>query len=61
MVVERLKSNERDSTMQASTERDFFRSLRSMLVVESWSDRETKKKKEKEEKEEEDDCGGKVI
>ena len=34
MVAARLKSDERDSTMQASTKRDFFRSLRSVLVVE---------------------------
>ena len=27
MVAEHLKSDERDSTMQASTERDFFRSF----------------------------------
>ena len=34
MVAEHLKSDERDSTMQASTERDFFRSTRLVIVVE---------------------------
>ena len=66
MVAEHLKSDERDSTMQASTKRDFFRSMRSMLVVEIGScggeliwpwDKEEKEKEEKEE----DVCGGNVI